>query len=112
MPVTAAMAPNKTRLAQLSKRGLAAKFVRWLTTANTFGLASILDNSTPSIQLDGNETKVYAASEIPGIDVKALAYFSASIFWRGSLNGWNDDGSVPVPLGPYACQVPAVYTPF
>lgn len=68
----------------------------------TFGLASILDNSTPSIQLDGNETKVYAASEIPGIDVKALAYFSASIFWRGSLYGWNDDGSVPVPLGPYA----------
>ena len=35
LSVTAPMAPNKTHLAQLSKRGLAARFVRWVNTANT-----------------------------------------------------------------------------
>ena len=34
-PVTATTAPNKTHMAQPSKRGLAARFVRGLTTANT-----------------------------------------------------------------------------
>ena len=34
LPVTAPTAPNKTHLAQPSKRGLAARFVRWLTTVN------------------------------------------------------------------------------
>jgi hypothetical protein len=38
LPVTAPTAPNKTHLAQPSKRGLAARFVRRLTTANTPGL--------------------------------------------------------------------------
>ena len=33
-PVTAPTAPIKTHLAHPSKRGLAARFVRWLTTAN------------------------------------------------------------------------------
>jgi hypothetical protein len=35
LPVTTPTAPNKTHLAQPSKRGLTARFVRWLTTANT-----------------------------------------------------------------------------
>jgi hypothetical protein len=34
LSVNAPTAPNKTHLAQLSKRGLATRFVRWLTTAN------------------------------------------------------------------------------
>jgi hypothetical protein len=41
---------------------------------------------------------------IPEIDVSALAYFAASIFWRGSIHPWNDDGTVPVSLGPYQEQ--------
>ena len=34
LSVNAPMTPNKTHLAQLSKRGLAARFVRGVTTAN------------------------------------------------------------------------------
>ena len=33
--VTAPTAPSQTHLARPSKRGLAARFVRWITTANT-----------------------------------------------------------------------------
>ena len=35
------------------------------------------------------------------IDVSALSYFAASIFWRGSIHPWNEDGSCPVKLGPF-----------
>ena len=67
-----------------------------------FRLASILAVHKPTVYADGNATRVYLAGDIPEIDVASLTYFAASMFWRGSIHPWNDDGSVPVPLGPYA----------
>jgi hypothetical protein len=60
-----------------------------------------LASRTPDVASVTNVTKIYFASKVPEIDVYALAYFAASIFWRGSIHPWNDDGSVPVDLGPF-----------
>jgi len=65
-----------------------------------FPLASILASRVPDIS-SSDPTRVYYASKIPEINISALAYFAASIFWRGSIYGWNDDGSIPVKLGPF-----------
>jgi len=65
-----------------------------------FKLASILDAESPSET--SSDTKVYLAGHIPQIDVAALAYFGTSVFWRGSIHAWNDNGSIPVSLGPFA----------
>jgi hypothetical protein len=65
-----------------------------------FKLATILDAESPSEA--SPETRIYLASDIPQIDTDALAYFATSIFWRGSIHPWNQDGSLPVRLGPFA----------
>ena len=51
-----------------------------------------------------SSARVYYAAKIPEIDISALAYFGASIFWRGSIYPWNEDGSTPVRLGPFQEQ--------
>lgn len=66
-----------------------------------FPLAELLASRTPDICSDTSPTKLYYAAAIPEINVSALAYFAASIFWRGSVHPWNDDGSVPIRLGPF-----------
>lgn len=38
---------------------------------------------------------------MPEVDVSALTYFAASMFWRGSIYPWKADGTRPVPLCPY-----------
>lgn len=70
----------------------------------SFPLASILASRTPDVHSDTNPTRIYHASRIPEINIPALAYFAASIFWRGSIHPWNDDGSIPVRLGPFQEQ--------
>jgi hypothetical protein len=70
----------------------------------TFPLYSILSARTPDISSPPNPTKIYYASGIPEINITALAYFAASIFWRGSIHPWNDDGSILVNLGPFQEQ--------
>jgi len=70
----------------------------------TFPLKSILSARTPDISAPPNPTKIYLASGIPEINIEALSYFAASIFWRGSIHPWNDDGSIPVNLGPFQEQ--------
>jgi hypothetical protein len=65
-----------------------------------FPLAALLAARNPDISSAGTTTRVYYAANIPEINVAALAYFAASIFWRGSIYGWNEDGSTPVTLGP------------
>lgn len=70
----------------------------------TFLLRSILSARTPNISAPPNPTKIYYASGIPEINIEALSYFAASIFWRGSIHPWNDDGSIPVNLGPFQEQ--------
>ena len=73
-----------------------------LQVDGSFPLASILSSKPPYIS--SKETKVYNASLIGEIDVPALVYFATSIFWRGSIYGWNGDGSMPVSLGPFQEQ--------
>ena len=70
----------------------------------SFPLASILASKTPDVSSDKTTTRIYYASTIPEINISALAYFAASIFWRGSIHPWNDDGSIPVRLGPFQEQ--------
>ena len=43
LPVTVPTAPINTHLAQPSKRGLAARFVRWLTTTNSVIPDAVID---------------------------------------------------------------------
>ena len=82
---------------------------RWVLTRcskkdGTFPLASVLSSRIPDLSSSESQTKVYFAARIPKIDISALAYFAASIFWRGSIYGWDTDGSVPVKLGPFPEQ--------
>lgn len=72
-----------------------------LQNDGTFPLREILSARPPDLQTQGAPTKVYAAAEIPKISVAEISYFAASIFWRGSVYGWNEDGSVPIDLGPF-----------
>ena len=58
-------------------------------------------SKTPDLSCDKSTTRIYYASKIPEIDIAALAYFPASIFWRGAIHPWNDDGTIPVQLGPF-----------
>lgn len=62
-------------------------------------LADILAAKKPVAWSD--TTKLYYAHDVPEINISALAYFAASIFWRGSIHPWNYNGSFPVTLGPF-----------
>lgn len=66
-----------------------------------FRLATILAARKPDVFSFANPTKLYYAAGIPEIDCSALSYFAASMFWRGSIHPWNEDGTVPVKLGPF-----------
>jgi hypothetical protein len=70
----------------------------------SFPLASILASKTPDVSSNNNPTRIYYASKIPEISISALAYFAASMFWRGSVCAWDEDGSIPVRLGPFQEQ--------
>jgi hypothetical protein len=70
----------------------------------SFPLAAILASKTPDVSEAGTSTRLYFASKIPEIDISALAYFAASMFWRGSIHPWNTDGTIPVGLGPFQEQ--------
>ena len=70
----------------------------------SFPLASILASRPPDLSSDKSSTRIYYTSTIPDINIPAMAYFAASIFWRGSIHPWNDDGSTPVRLGPFQEQ--------
>lgn len=68
---------------------------------NVFPLAALLDGTEmvdSSPQID-----VYHASLIPKLSVSALAYFSASMFWRASAHRW--EASSGIVLGPYEEQL-------
>jgi hypothetical protein len=72
-----------------------------LQSDGKFPLRDILADITPDLHSPGGPTKMYWAANIPEIRTAEIAYFAASIFWRGTLYPWNDDGSVPVDLGPF-----------
>ena len=70
----------------------------------SFPLMSILSSRIPDLLVDSNPTRVYYASCNSEVNISALAYFAISIFWRGAVYGWNEDGSVPIKLGPFQEQ--------
>lgn len=67
---------------------------------NTFPLADLLNARPPDVSKAGEKTRIYYAQNISGVDIKALAYFGTSIFWRGSIHPWGTDGKYPISLGP------------
>lgn len=52
--------------------------------------------------LSSPEASVYCANEIPGVDVSALTYFAATMFWRAAVHNWSGRAVEPaIDLGPY-----------
>ncbi len=86
---------------RLSRGGENWVLSRCLQKDGSFPLATTLASRNPNLSSPENPTRIYCAAGIPEINVFALVYFAASIFWRGSIYPWNDDGSVPVELGPF-----------
>lgn len=70
----------------------------------TFPLLSLLTSVTPDIALP--QATVYSAAAIPGINVSALTYFAASMFWRAAVYNWSGRSKEPaIDLGPYREQL-------
>ena len=86
---------------RLSKNGENWVLRNCLKADRSFPLADALAARRPDLSSPTTTTRVYYAAEVPAIDVAALSYFAASIFWRGSIHPWNKDGSYPVNLGPF-----------
>jgi len=86
---------------RLNRQGEKWVLSNCLKKDGSFPLASFLASRLPDIFSDTNPTRVYFAAKIPEIDCPALAYFAASMFWRGSIHGWSEDGAIPVKLGPF-----------
>ena len=51
-----------------------------------FRLRNLLKGANPI--LSGPDGGAHDASQIPGIDIERMTYFSASIIWRASLRSW------------------------
>jgi hypothetical protein len=66
-----------------------------------FRLNDLLDQAQP-LAVVGNAS-VYSGSAIPEIKMEKLAYFSASVLWRGSVHEWRSgkDPVISPKLGPY-----------
>ena len=84
---------------RLSKNGERWVLRNCLKRNGSFPLAKILTSRIPDVPSSTSPTKLYFASNIPEINVSAIAYFAASVFWRGSIHHWNTDGTIPVSLG-------------
>jgi hypothetical protein len=70
-----------------------------------FLLASLLEGASPVHS--SPRIKVYHAAMIAKLNVAALAYFAASMFWRASAHQWKMAGmeSKGIDLGPYEEQL-------
>lgn len=86
---------------RLSRNGEDWVLRNCLKKDGSFPTASMLASKIPDASSPESTTKVYFIANIPEINVSALSYFAASIYWRGSIHPWNDDGTFPVPLGPF-----------
>lgn len=89
---------------RLNRNGETWVLKNCLQNDGSFPLAAILSSKAPDIESPPNPTRLFYAAEIDGIDIPSLAYFAISIFWRGSIYPWNEDGSYPVELGPFQEQ--------
>ena len=86
---------------RFSKHGENWVLARCLQADGRFPLAAVLASRPPDASAVGTSTRLYYAAGIPEIDIAAVTYFAASIFWRGAIHPWKTDGSVPVPLGQF-----------
>lgn len=66
-----------------------------------FRLGDLLLHHKPDLASAKRDFQLYYAAAISEVDVAAITYFAASMFWRAAVYGWNEDGSFPVQLGPY-----------
>jgi hypothetical protein len=76
-------------------------FLKCCWRRDGFRLHAILDAATPSVVFD--RLKIYAAAKFLEINVAALTYFAASMFWRDSVHHWKTGNhmSERIELGPY-----------
>ena len=70
-----------------------------------FRLGSLLDGASPTGS--SPRIKLYHADQIPKLNIVALTYFAASMFWRASVHRWRMAGteSRGIALGPYEEQL-------
>jgi len=67
-----------------------------------FRLRDTLDARKPDlVGPPPRRVKLYYAAGIPEINVSAIAYFAASMFWKASVHPWKDDGGYSLKLGPW-----------
>jgi hypothetical protein len=83
----------------LSKQGESWVLANCLQADGRFPLATALAARTPDVSSPETPTRLYYAAGFPKVNISALTYFAASIFWRGAIHPWCSDGTVPVPLG-------------
>jgi hypothetical protein len=86
---------------RFSKHGERWIFRNGLKQDGTFPLATILDSRIPDVAGPANTTRIYHAAKIPEVNIEAIAYFAASMFWRASVYPWRTDGGYPLKLGPW-----------
>jgi hypothetical protein len=86
---------------RFSKNGENWVLAHCLKADRSFPLASILASRKPDLSSAETTTKVHYTSQILEINIPALSYFAASMFWRASVHPWNRDGSFSVRLGPF-----------
>jgi hypothetical protein len=89
---------------RFSKHGETWVLARCLQADGSFPLAALLASRLPDVSLPTSPTRVYYAAAIPEINIMALTYFAASIFWRGAVHPWKSDGTVPVPVRSYDAE--------
>lgn len=74
---------------------------RCARSASEFKIRDALLRTKPVFK-DANDLSIYEGAAIPGLDVKQLVYFAASIFWRAAAHKWRrSSGIVHIELGPY-----------
>ena len=80
----------------LSKNGESWFLANCLRKAGDFPLHTALFAAS---SITHQTVKVYHAANVPGVDISALMYFAASIFWRASVHKWRECKQIN--LGPY-----------
>jgi hypothetical protein len=84
---------------RFAKHGEDWIFRHGLRPDGTFPLASVLDNRAPDHAAPKGKTRVYLAANIPEVNIAAIPYFAASMFWRAAIYPWRTDGGYLLKLG-------------
>jgi hypothetical protein len=85
---------------RLNKNGESWMFKNSLRADGSYPLASML-SETVGTDWRRLPHAVYNAAAILKVNISAIAYFAASIFWRASIHNWRGRFDNRVKLGPY-----------